>query len=1513
MANSQGYTVSQSMWALDADENFTTAPIYTSAEATLGSGAAGELQNDYSQCFGSSVFSSSYGLNCNADNVSPVPAVGASGPLYYGARLYNQLASATTPPRAKTFAEYAVGNSASYGTPNAWTVSAWVYPTPMPDPTMNGLYEWKRYHIVSFASADHITPAGATQGTCSLSLFLTGNAVDATTQYIGAETTISTSYGYVTDVVSTQLLFPLIGRQTLPSEWNHILCCYDATTPDISSETTDRFKIYLNGTLVNLVSHSVNYIDEESPFYGEIHPSTGAIGNRASQNLDLSTLTGTSLPQVFPQREHFLNNAFDGAIAEVSIFNYSLHSYNTSIVSEMYNDACPPDMSKMPVFNDIAQRPFGWYRMGATQPPPDIYGPPVPLATSSGQIGPGDTEGSASWNPDAAGAGSRLVNAVATFWPDDKDYYVDGLYAQGDGYPTLDVSLSAPADINMDFSDFIPPCAAGYNAADKNTLIASPIYNRKHSLGSVFSVAHFGWSVPKKYYPSSEDYQDRTLTMPTPQDSASIATWTNQYPVTPLLSAAGLYTLRNPLGAIQTCGGSAEWEADRLAGYVKNGSWISSPQKPSYNSYDDYNINLRLRNQEYSVIPEFIVSDQVDFYLNKQRGDIQSENPSQFAIKGSSTSSTSNVPSNSSEPGFYEIFSNSDFLRHFSTIKQDHKGFADPSSISLKCKALMKFLPYDGFFPSERSLQIANQFSKSYGDFVEYDGLDSNLENARFRPFITPFFRPGIIYNTIKSGIAVDFPIYTSSYQVINYKTYDEGSTEYFSNYYALGTQDAYSSNIPTHTASWDLRIPFEAVVEPERYLRDVPIYDLEPAPLSTLDVQAKWTGEGDSLYKRQMHNFLAAIPEFWLQNGELTNLKSKPESEFLTVQSGTSYGMRIKIKASMNKPRHWQSYSSNASVLPGYEVPQHPRNLTGKASGLKETFTMYSRPSAFGPPVAGTTYLGFRQSVQPDDDRNIYYNTDAFPSDSLMGINPSFCPAPMGGEAWADCIYRAKVSGPVTIDQIFSEAVINLWRVDTNPIIDGSSSGLTGTLFGNVRQQSIWSTNENPLKLDYSSPMRASYANAYAMQIDASLNLFGKVGDRWIIEPKMETPHYNFNSKTSVRPILSASNTLTVPTHGSASIPVGMWHQFGTIETEKGIYIEVDKIPDQWRKIRGYADPNRDLFNTEVISGIDLTAYQNNKFKDLSKLVGFEKKKKLGNTADDLTVSEAVVAVPFIEKNGRKQFFTIPEDTIRRALGDLNSISSDKSVTQAEYAVKSALKAIDNNKDLLDNLPDQKAAKVRAAASAASAAASNQIKSDANDADNISDTIKDMVSKMKKFVFPPNMDFVNNLGKVTPFSMYIFEFDYKFTQTDLAYMWQNVAPPDRTEKFIEQEVEISHRLFSNELMGSFDNGDNDPIPDGLKWMVFKVKQRANNNYFSKVSKVSGPRAEQFPISYNWPYDFFSLVEFANIDTKIGFGKGLQEGGTPQKVAEIREDLQKVSVSGRRKRNDSIRGKGKIK
>ena len=162
------------------------------------------------------------------------------------------------------------------------------------------------------------------------------------------------------------------------------------------------------------------------------------------------------------------------------------------------------------------------------------------------------------------------------------------------------------------------------------------------------------------------------------------------------------------------------------------------------------------------------------------------------------------------------------------------------------------------------------------------------------------------------------------------------------------------------------------------------------------------------------------------------------------------------------------------------------------------------------------------------------------------------------------------------------------------------------------------------------------------------------------------------------------------------------------------------------------------------------------------------------------------------------------------------------------------------------------------------------------------------MVGKMLKYVIPPKMNFLkyNNEEEkfVHPFAMYIFEFEHTLSKSDLAYMWQNLPPDVALNDFhnndddtLQAESVVSHDLggATDLLGGSFNKN--------VKWMVFKVKQRAETNYFKKISRdklpVGHPERELsvendiFEYGYNWPYDYFSLVELVKIDAGVSFAK----------------------------------------
>ena len=244
-----------------------------------------------------------------------------------------------------------------------------------------------------------------------------------------------------------------------------------------------------------------------------------------------------------------------------------------------------------------------------------------------------------------------------------------------------------------------------------------------------------------------------------------------------------------------------------------------------------------------------------------------------------------------------------------------------------------------------------------------------------------------------------------------------------------------------------------------------------------------------------------------------------------------------------------------------------------------------------------------------------------------------------------------------------------------------------------------------------------------------------------------------------------------------------------------------------------------------------------------LADLLGFNKTnskgpKRLGRVASTKEISEAVVAIPFRTVGSEKVTFKIQKSMIE----------------QSELI----LKGVELTGQ--DPRPDQ--------------------------------SIIDMVDKMKKYVIPPHMDFVNFADAVgTPFAMYIFEFKQNLTQEDLSNIWQNLPPTSiGAAPFYHEsdEVIISHKVF-NSLELNLLNGNklleqeaqiinSQQYTNQIKWMVFKVKKRASTNYFDKTTNINDGGQFQFkfnnqgeasPINYNWPYDFFSMIELVKLDAEI--------------------------------------------
>lgn len=909
-----------------------------------------------------------------------------------------------------------------------------------------------------------------------------------------------------------------------------------------------------------------------------------------------------------------------------------------------------------------------------------------------------------------------------------------------------------------------------------------------------------------------------TTTAPTPVYSANIVSTIfsssiNQFKIPKSTS----FTSQNLSGSGSDAGylyGKAKWEASVMSG-----------KTPFYDSYTDYAETIRKIGNNFCLIPEFKITDHIDDILKNGK---DSELYSSPLL--SLTGGTSNI-SNSNDQNFFKTYSNSDFLKNFEIVQEDNEGFVSPLSLKLKCKAIKKFLPYEDFYPCQQTVTLAKKFHESIKENISVSYYNNNVSdlNSELKtlPFVETLFSPGILYNTIKSGLAVDWPIY-----------YDNNDLS-ASLLTMFGVYPSGSSIQPTYfsTSSINRRIPFECVLEPEKYISKNLIIGLD-AKTNRKFMSASWDGGGiGESYKIRVNNFLAETNNFFLENKSYTTITSIPEGDpnFGNFEIGKTYMMRVKMQRSITGSKEVLEDNSN------YFIPPQDNG------NIRETFTMYTNPGAFGTLTADV----FTESTKTIEFSNwskyknpsipsFSYHTGSFVFDGsadfedidgndtfsalkggtgnhfkignnpVSGYNYNFTPPYYHGDAWADITFKA-TKEKHNLNEITNNCSTEFYRYYRKPEAVTIKSG--GDYINSV----------NSILKGEAYFKHYRIINEFAAQIPSSVNLFSKgilsdnpgvtsnIGDqyRWIIQSKFETPHLNFNHINY--------DDIELASWGPEATPIGMWHQYGVIPSaSEGVFLQVTDVPP--------------TFIDGPMGGDSSTT------GSLADVCGFSTEPvKMGQIKESKVIKEAVVAVPFLEREGERKFFTLDPKDIKHALNE---------ETQ--------------------NLVGQ--------------------------------TVIDQVQRMQEYIFPPSMDFIRN-DDIEPFAMYIFEFSHTLSKQDLADIWQNLSPDIGTSHEVA-EATISHELLAHELLGDgaklkftttleLDKKQRiKEIPSDIRWMVFKVKKRAASNYFEKIferneselgnkEKLSELSATSTGantgVQYNWPYDFFSLVELVKIDAQVDF------------------------------------------
>jgi hypothetical protein len=621
--------------------------------------------------------------------------------------------------------------------------------------------------------------------------------------------------------------------------------------------------------------------------------------------------------------------------------------------------------------------------------------------------------------------------------------------------------------------------------------------------------------------------------------------------------------------------GATKWEAGEQSGY-----------NPSYNSYEDFIEDVKRVGKDHGIIPEYRISDHMKYHTVDQAssGGFYAENPSWLRLPGANITS-------SADSNFYTIYSNSDFLKHFQPIDDDFSAVAMPSKLKLKCSAVTKFLPYDGFYPSERTVQLAQIFSQSFGPTAKLRGTNRN-----WRTLLTPFFSPGVLYNSIKSGIAVDYPLFLSVPQGRN----------------------------AVLSASFTNRMPFEALVDPEVLLSNLgDIYDAEANSNSIINSTGTFGAPINDLYKSAINNFITEVPRFFLGGtdgikgatyGPLTTFVSKA-----TVEEGVAVGdpddkshisfekdktYKMRIVCSHSKIRNFEAISGNVDRLAQsasyiYNPPTIMMyNRAFDRTSTREYSELYYAENMGGGGLVGRRYTGslgwsyngscpvYGSSFGPAIDAG------RVPSTMGQGGHEPHTPPYYHGYSHIELSYTPEVEGYKTISDIISGLSASYYREP-------------------IRKASIDS---------------GSLAHRYGMQLSASINwrqIVTKGGEtRWVIQPKWECPVLDF-----------ASSDITIPTYGSGSVAKGMWHQYGEVPgSDQGVFLEI-QFPE----------------GTQAGDNVG----------NLANKLGFDihPKRKIGVIPESgKTVSEAIVAVPFFEDfQGKRRFFHIDRKTINWAMAKLS------------------------------------------------------------------------------------------------------------------------------------------------------------------------------------------------------------------------------------------------------------------
>jgi len=625
-----------------------------------------------------------------------------------------------------------------------------------------------------------------------------------------------------------------------------------------------------------------------------------------------------------------------------------------------------------------------------------------------------------------------------------------------------------------------------------------------------------------------------------------------------------------------------------LAGDTK---WETADQAgigPFVESYRHYNEMIKNHGKDFSLIPEFRISE----HLSTYDGDYFKEISGSFVLSGSDLGTSENL-------GFEERYMLSDIVTNDGLTKDDHHDYHVRHY--LKLETLNQFLPYDKLYPVLQTLSLVEKFSTSYGDYItgsgagngnvgDYYSLSDVQAQVARRTFYDPLFGPGILFNTIKSCVAVDYPIMTGSGQ------FTINDTDYIYTHQLEYPHTLLDPYPVIEDEDFHYRLPFETLIEPSLYGTVEKVVDSETHSSASSDLSASWGGQGSNDYKLAANNFFAEVPNFFLKDGNLTSARSLKDTDpnFGLVDGSVEvYEMLVILhKEDQIKFERGETVTSGSNLAP-YE------------SGSDGSITIYDNRKAFGNP----TSLVKKDVAAP-----------------FLGYAP-YTPPYYDGPGLARIKFTPTSVKKYTLAEIFEEIEVEYLRYGWDCATYFSpETGRGGTFnYPSAGGMSYGLSARNRMEIS-SSVNLFSIAGAKDVEYDEKgipsiIKDNSSNGAQWVIQTKFETPVLDFSDCEQ-----------TIPEYGSGSIAKGMWHQYGSIvsDDKSGLVLEISDIAEVMKTPIG------------------------GETGSLADLVGFAKKRhKIGEIADEKVFYEAIVAIPFEYSNYEKIFYEIPSEEVDKDVYD--------------------------------------------------------------------------------------------------------------------------------------------------------------------------------------------------------------------------------------------------------------------